>query len=272
MKALVFYQHTRKLSGSTFNMFEYFITILESNPQFKLILLNATQSDVDYYCEIFENRYELGDINYRESIIPMEYKEVIKLNTTLEKVLVLDYGTVNKLRDTLLLPEIIQIAERTEDDAYCFSPSAKNVTIYGEMPFSKWDKYYRMKLAFNRFKKLNKVEQAIYIYSPNNEDKTFIEDLILPKDKKIIFKAESHLSNLFEQFDEYIYYHGNKVIDQHPRLFLECAFYDKKITYINNFGVKDGSYYRYSDLLANGLEHRTLDENDEVVVLFLENQ
>lgn len=265
MKALLFYQHTRKLTGSTFNMFEYYVTILENNPEFKLIMLDATPSDIEYYCDIFENRYDLDDIDYRKNFMGKDFKEIVKLNSTLSKVLVLDYGTVEKLKNILLLPEIVHIAERTEDSKYCFS--SDNVTVYGEMPFSKWDKPYRMKLMFNRFKKLNKVEEAIYVYSPENKDRTFVDDLDLG-DKKILFKAGDHLSNLFENFDEYVYYHGNKVWDQHPRLFLECAYYKKKITYINNFNVKDGSYYRYQDLTELGLENRTLTKDDEIVKLF----
>ena len=267
MKALIFYQHSRRLTGSTFNMFEYYITILENNKDFKLILLNATESDKTHYCKIFENRYNLEDINYTDNIICMEYKSVIKLNKTLNKVLVLDYGTVFKLKEVLIIPQVIHLAERTDEKQYRFETNP-NVIIYGEMPFHKKDVNYRMKLAFNRFKELNQIEEAVYIYSPENKDTSFIKDLNLPN-KKIIFKTDNHLANLFEQFDEYIYYHGNKVWDQHPRLFLECAYYNKKITYINNFNVKDGSYYRYNDLMNQGLHNRTLDEKDEIIQQFI---
>ena len=271
-KALIFYQHSRQLTGSTFNMFEYFITILEHNPDFKLIILNAKQNDkvkdIDYYCNIFENRYDLNDIDYKKNILALDYKDIVKLNRTLKKILVLDYGTVIRIKNLVPLPKIIHLAEKTDDPNYRFS-SKSDVTIYGEMPFHIWDVKYRMKLAFKRFKKLNTVEKAVYIYSPLNEDTSYIKSLNIPKDKRIILKTDNHLANLFEQFDEYIYYHGNKVWDQHPRLFLECAYYNKKITYINNYGVKDGSYYRYHDLMKNGLKNRTLTKDDAIVKLFI---
>jgi hypothetical protein len=77
------------------------------------------------------------------------------------------------------------------------------------------------------------------------------------------------MNNLFEHFDAYIYYHANKWFDVHPRLFLECAFYNKDIHYFNKFNVKDGSYYRYHDLMKYGMEDRHLNEHDEIVKEFI---
>jgi hypothetical protein len=39
--------------------------------------------------------------------------------------------------------------------------------------------------------------------------------------------------------------------------------------YFNNYEIKDGSYYRYKDLLENGLEKRILSKDDEIVQLFI---
>ncbi len=269
MDALLFYHYSRKLTGSTFNAFEYFITILEHNPKFKLIFINSNDIEIDFLCHIFENRYDLKDISYRQNIEYLDFSKIVYLNQVLNNALVLDYGTVWKIKNILKCNHIIHICEKTEDPDYRIPQKLSKVTSYGEMPFVHRDKEYRMKLAFNRFKKLNSVKEAIYINSPFNTDYSFIKDLNLPKDKPVIYKSGNHLSNLFEQFDEYIYYHADKWFDPHPRLFLESAFYNKKISYYNPKNIKDGSYYRYHDLLKNGLNDRTLSKEDEIVKIFI---
>jgi len=269
MDALLFYHFSRKLTGSTFNAFEYYISILEHNPEFKLIFINANDMEIDYLCSIFENRYDLDDIGYRKNIEHMEFCKIVYLNQVLNKALLLDYGTVWKIKSVLKCNHIIQICEKTEDPEYRINGKLAPVTAYGEMPFVHRDKEYRMKLGFNRFKKLKDVKEAVYVNSPFNGDTEFLKTIELPPNKPVIFKSGNHLSNLFEQFDEYIYYHANQWFDPHPRLFLEYAYYGKKITYYNRPNIKDGSYYRYKDLMENGLENRTLDENDEIVRLFI---
>lgn len=268
MDAILFYHFSRKITGSTFNAFEYFITILEHNPNFKFILINASMSDINYFCNIFENRYDLSDISYRDNIITIDFHEIVKLNSVFKRILVLDYTTVYKVKPILRCPMVVHICEKTEDPDYQFGTKLSPVVAYGEMPFAPKDREYRMKLAFNRFRPIGKPDEAVYINSPFCESFDFIKNLELP-DKPVIYKSSTHLKNLFEQFDEYIYYHANKWFDPHPRLFLECAFYGKKISYINNYGIKDGSYYRYNDLMDNGLKDRTLDETDEVVRQFI---
>jgi hypothetical protein len=84
--------------------------------------------------------------------------------------------------------------------------------------------------------------------------------------QKIIQKDKvNHKKNLFEQFTTYIYYHANKWFDPHPRLFLECSFYNKDMLYINSDKVLDGSWYRWHDIQERGIEDRTLTENDDIV-------
>jgi hypothetical protein len=132
------------------------------------------------------------------------------------------------------------------------------------MPFHHRDVDYRMKFLFDRYKPLQNIEPAIYINSPNNDDYLFIKKLNLP-DKKLLYKDRIHVDNLFEKFDEYVYYHANKWFDPHPRMILESAFYGKKIHYYNPHKIKDGSLYRWKDYKENGLKNRNLTREDEIV-------
>jgi len=269
MNALLFVFFSRKLTGSIFNAFEYYLTTLESNPSFCLYFVNISNRDLEYLYSVFENRYDLEGIDYKKNIISVSYKKITHLTFKLNKVLVLDYGTVLSLKKIIIPKEIIVICEKTELEEYRFSLKKPKITYYGEMPFQYRDIPYRMKLGFKWFKKLKHVKEGVYINSPFNNDFSFLKNIPLPKNKPIIFKKDEHLDNLFEHFDEYIYYHADKWFDPHPRLFLESAFYGKKITYYNNFGIKDGSYYRYKDLMENGLKDRTLSKDDEIIKLLI---
>jgi hypothetical protein len=265
--AVVFYVFNTKLTGSTINAFEYFFAILEHNPNIKLILLDATKSHVDSFLSVIRDRYNLGGLSFDENIIRLPLRMLLRRK--FGKALVIDYSTINKTRGLLVAKDLIVICEKkTDDPEYMYNKNLYNVTYYGEMPFQCKDKDYRMKLLLKRFKPINKSKEAIYINSPHNKDRSFIPDLNLP-DKPILFKSRKHKTNLFEQFDTYVYYHANKWFDPHPRLFIECAWYKKDILYFNPFNIKDGSYYRYNDVLKYGVHNRTLTNEDEVVRQFI---
>ena len=77
------------------------------------------------------------------------------------------------------------------------------------------------------------------------------------------------MDNFFEYFNVYIYYHSGNYFDPHPRLPLECTFYNKHVRYFNETNIKDGSYYRFEDLSINGLSNRFLNKDDEIVRQFI---
>jgi hypothetical protein len=135
------------------------------------------------------------------------------------------------------------------------------------MPFHYKDHDYRMKCLFDRYRKLGEVKKGTYVNSPRNSNFDFLHNLVgfnipLPF---IVKSKTKHEENLFEKFTHYLYYHADKWFDPHPRLFLECKFYGKKIFYINPKQIKDGSWFRYKDIEENGLHERTLNKDDEII-------
>ena len=256
----------KPLVGSLFDAFEYFVACYEVNKEIKFVLLGAKKEDVDYYMQIFENRYDLSGLeNIKDNILVIE-KRISLVKYKFENVLVVDYSTIYMTRGLFIPKNLIVITEKyTEDRDYFYRKDLYNVTYYGEMPFYYRDKDYRMKFLFNRFRKLKDVKEGIYISAPEAVSMSFVSELKLP-DKPLLFKTRrKHLENMFEQFDTYVYYHCNEWFDPHPRLMHECYFYNKDLHYFNIHDVKDGSYYRYNDLMKTGIENRTLDENDEIV-------
>jgi len=252
--------HNLHLTGVPINNLEYFFTIFEYNPDFKFIMLNAHESVKQDLIKVAENRYYLDDLKgYQDNIICMKMADLLKFR--LGRVLVTDILTLLKTKDVLRFFWMHYLVEEDYDFPYRY------VTKYAEMPFHK-GKRYRMKMLFNRFRMLNSVDKGIYINSPKNFDFSFLKYLDLP-DKPIVYKSRSHLENMFEKFDTYLYWHANRWFDPSPRMFAECYFYNKKILYYNHDNIKDGSWYRYNDLMENGLSGRILGKNDELVQEFI---
>jgi len=264
----IIYYRLPFVNGALIDAFEYYITMLDYNPSVKFIMMDSINGlGLKYILDMFENKYELDNIDWKKNIITISKSDLIKYK--FNRVLILDSLTIYNTRGLLRVNKIYSISDnKTNTFQYMYNKNLYDVTYYGEMPFEYRDIEYKMKFAFNRYKPLRKVEPGIYINSPDNPDRSFLEKLDLP-DKPLIFKAKLHLNNLFEQFDEYLYWHANTWFDPHPRLLLESAFYGKKIHYYNEPGVEDGSWYRYLDWKENGIENRTLDDNDEIVRLFL---
>lgn len=267
MNGIIYYSPEKIINGATIDAFEYFFVILKHNPNMYFILISPSKYYRDYFISVMDNRYNIEIPNWKDKVKSIKINELIRFK--FNKVIVLDFWTIKHIRGLLSANEVIVISDKhTENSDFMFSKELYNVTYYGEMPFEYRDKKYKIKLLFDKFKPVKKCASAIFINSPRNDDFSFIKDLDLP-DKPIIFKTENHKENLFELFDTYVYYHADKWFDPHPRLFLECAYYEKEILYFNEPGIKDGSYYRYNDLMENGLKDRFLNEDDEIVRKFI---
>lgn len=268
MNAVIFYvSRDSRLTGSTINAIEYFLAGYEYNKNLKLILVDAKKVFKEKILNIIRDRYELECLDDFYNNI-LRIKRFKLLNLKLDRVLILDYFTILKTKGILNVKKILVISEKyTDDENFFFDKGIYNVTYYGEMPFHYKDIDYRMKCLFDRYKPLRWEEQGTFVNAPYYDNYDEIELLfkdILPS--PMFFKHKhKHKQNLFETFTHYLYYHADKWFDPHPRLFLECTFYDKEITYYNPKLIKDGSWYRYKDIKENGIKDRKLSKDDEII-------
>lgn len=263
------------INGAIIDVFEYYFAILEHNKDIKLFLIDFNDEFANFLISLMEERYYLDDLKWKENIVRIKRFNII--NYHFERVLVIDYSTINRLRGILkaenldVITEITVISDLyTDKPEYMFRKDLYNVTYYGEMPFVYKDNQYKMKLLFDRFKPLEQVREGYYIHSPkNNQAEKLVRQLGLNSNVDVYFKQESHMKNFFEYFNTYVYYHCGNYFDPHPRLPLEAKFYEKQLFYYNHGKTKDGSYYRFEDLRENGLDGRTLTKNDEIVRQFI---
>lgn len=265
------------INGAIIDAFEYYIAILEYNPDFKLFMPGFTKPYLEFLKSIFQERYYLDDLKWEDNIVLLSSKGTMRYK--FDKVLILDYGSISRLKGILVSKEIIILSDLyTDTEEFMFRKDLYNTTFYGEMPFVYKDYQYTMKMLFDRYKPLNKIQRGYYITAPTElngpglseiEKERIKNEVCFREGAPIYFKKEEHMSNLFEYFDIYIYYHLNRYFDPRSRLPVESLFYGKQIKYINKHNVKDGSYYRFCDLKENGISNRILNKDDEVVRLFI---
>lgn len=268
MNAVIFYvTPTFRLTGSTINALEYFIEAHNHNKQIHLVLVNGTPRFKKNLKKLAKERYDgMGFFNgIFGNIISIRKSNMVAYK--FETALVLDYMTIRETKGILNADKIIVISEKhTADPTYFYDKNLYNVEYYGEMPFHYKDHDYRMKCLFDMYKPLNKVREGTYINSPKNDMLNL--QLLNPYDLPVpyLFKSKTDPEeNLFEQFTHYVYYHADKWFDPHPRLFLECKFYEKEMAYVNPMDRQDGSWYRWKDIQKNGLKDRTLSKDDDII-------
>lgn len=274
MNAVLFNQNQR-LVGSLIDAIEYYLYMFLYNKDNYLIFPGDNPEYKDMVLNLIKNRYDIyPDNGYENNILTVSHKDLLT-KFKFEKCLILDWGSIPRLKCRFRAKELIVISELfTEDKKFFFDKEKYHATYYSEMPFVYSDKFHNMKFLFEFYSKFEQKGDLIYINSPENDIqndpniqnylmKNFPNKQILSKDRK------KHKNNLFEHFDTYLYYHANKYFDPHPRLFHECFFYGKEIYFENPDEAKDGAYERYNDLMKNGLENRYFSKDDEVIRLFI---
>lgn len=268
MDALVY--TAKKLSGSLIDAFEYYIAIFQHNKNFHLLFVGDKLGAMDWngLYSIIKERYDLGDLDWEKNIKFLKKRNDLLFHK-LNKALIIDWGTIPRIKGLLSANKTIVIPEFVTDEIY-LSKRIYNAEYWGEMPFVYRDREYKMKFLFDRYKPLTKEEEGIFVSAPNHENVENDEYIKPYLTKNWFRKLVNHQDGFFEKFDTFIYYHSDRYLDPHPRLIHESWFFGKKVIYLNPYEVKDGSWYRYQDLIDNGLEDRYLNKNDEIVREFID--
>lgn len=270
MKAIIFCNYINKINGAVIDSIEYYLAILENNKDFKFLIINYNNTFKKAITQIINERYFLDDLNWESNIVNLKKNELLRIK--FDDVLILDYGTINKVRGLINLrnnkSKIYILSDlKTDEKEFTIDKKAYPngcVNYYGEMPFVYKDFQYNMKFLFDRYKPLKKCDDKFFIHSPESVDYSFLKSSGISKDL-CVFKTGIHKNNLFELFNIFWYYHAAKWWDPRPRLMHESYFYEKAIIYTNIPKWKDGSYYRHKDLNDNGIKNRYLNKNDEIV-------
>lgn len=251
-------QPYHKLNGTLFDVFEYYICMLENNVPVFLIIIGDKK--FHKFFEIFEEKYNIDDIKWKDSIIYLDSKAQL-LKYKFNKVLMFDYTTIAYCHDVLDYKNLYIITNKIN------YKRIENATYFTELwNVIYYDVKYKCKFLFDRYKEIKNSDNMLFVNVLGNID------IKKYTNKDYITKKDTHYKNFFSSFNEYLYITDGSIFDCHPRLFHECYFYNKKIEYINTSNNKDGAYYRYIDLMKNGLDDRHLNSSDEIIKLFLEER
>lgn len=259
---------TSIVNDSILNAFEYYIAIKKYiNPDIKLYLFDFSQSQAGFLIGFFESRYINLPKKWKENLVILDGYYPDDLNLLIRKGLILDLYTYSVISSWVEDIELTVISENL--DRCKGSISRKNVEYFAEMS-TDFGRTYSMKMLLDHIKPPEKAAPNILIASSkySQDRKTnFIKELSLPS-KPIIFKSNKGIPDLFEKYNELVYHKSPDIWDSYPRIMHESAYFNKKITYMNNTSIQDGSHYRYEDLISNGTHARLFSENDPVLQRF----
>lgn len=233
------------LNGALVDAIEYYLYSKSINKDIKLVFIeHPNYFNVRTVIKnIIDERYNLG-FDWADGVV--YWNSHIKLiENRYDNILVFDYTTLEHvpiMRGTKI--HILYDHEPSKKRLYNILNMHDHIRIYNEMPFGIGEKYY-MKFAFSLYKPLTTSTETSFI------DK---------KEGRIVME---HKKGLFD-FGIYEYIHDG-TFDRRPRMIIEASFYNKQIIYDNKQNTRDGSYYRFHDLKMNGVDHRFLTPDDEII-------
>jgi len=279
MKNIIFYEFW-SINGSFIDVLDYYIFMKCNNIKIELNILTYNSDIKNIIKNIISDRYNINNFDI-DKIKILKKNDHIRIQC--DKVLLFDWGSI---KHTLFkYNKLIYVYEYCENNKMVdILYNKKNVSFFNEMKFGIGNKYIN-KINFKNMKKIKTKQDRNIGYinclskgTPEVIKKILKEynfDKLIITTKSSVFDNipntqifKTHPKDFFELFDTYIYYHDGVYFDPRPRLFHECIFYNKKIIYINENNIKDGSYYRYNDAIKNGYKHRILTEDDEIIKLF----
>lgn len=238
--------NNRKIDGSIINAFEYFYTLYELKIPIELLIY--TTYNINELINFLKAKYNI-DYKCLELIKPLKNPELLTGKT----LLVDGYSVEN-------LPQ--KISKRSEILAI---PGYKHVNNPNVKYFRVFDflfdsgpnvQNYNQALRLDLFKYC-KPQSGIFVNSPHNPG------IFYESHKKIYRREDLQCPNMYQYFDEMVYIQNSEIVDRKPRSFWECQYFGIPYTYIFK-GIKDGSYFRYSDY--NIIK---MDENDLIIKEFL---
>ena len=270
-------------NGYIIDSYEYFVAMKELGCNIKMGLLNSSSRQFSELSQIIDDRYDLPK-SYMDDIYPITKIDLMMEDYDNVLLPSANIDTLKHINQFIKQKNVYTILGQDEQ--------FDNVQIFNEFPFHG-DINYKMKFLLHRFKKLDYCESFAYTNFINKLKFTELElqraiDLLktnqkllvsvknyqqipfLKDYKKYVEVIIGHPTNFFSLFDTYIYIHNGHYFDPSPRLFVESKFYNKDIIYINDYDIKDGSYYRYHDVMTNGINDRYFTKDDPLIQKFLE--
>lgn len=252
----------KKINGTLFYSFEYFLFLKNYIPDIKLFLINTDENDILLFKEIFKDKYSfnhcyLDDIIFLSKFIPFLQYEINKL-------IILDIHSYTRIRDFLGKTKKVFVYSNEEHNFL----NDKNTIFYGWYDYQNFHKKTRIKLYKEVHKTFNIKGNKIFVTSSNANNSDILRILKLDNNETYTKELNSHNSNMFEHINKMIYWHsGNR--DTNNRAIVESYIHNIPLVVYFNENFNDSIFERTEAINNGRLSEMFIDENDILIQDFL---
>lgn len=265
MNAILYHSNKhKKINGTLFYCFEYFVYLKKSLPNLKYILLNTSDEDLEWFKSIFIEKYNF-DESFLNDIINLE-KLVTFVNLNVENLMILDIHSYNIVKDFTGKVKNVFVYS---NESHNYVDKKDNHQFYGFYDYQNFNYKTRIKLYKDIHKTFEKHGNKIFISSLNPDLNLMISKLKLNREDVFVKEMNSHNKNLFESIYKLIYWHSGNA-DTNNRALPEAVIHDLELEVHLNGYENDSIKERYN-LIKTGKESELwLDDSDILLKDFLD--
>lgn len=270
------------ICGHIYEVIDYYFFLKD---YYRVGILLAEDIDLDRLIKLVEDKYEVdqNDIDLlRENTVVCNRPLIVRGNN----ILFTDGGVKYLKQINLFFNKIFyfacgefEVSENQNPNVFILQDERIYKPCYNGINYVK-------KILFSKYKKISEVATGVSLLYGTSSCRniptemyrdlleTYPKNFICLADKKNQLKELSErlvfpdmpVSNLFEEFDTYIYTPVVRKFDCSPRFIAECRFYNKKVIFYKiDYWDKDrGLYWRNWDV-ENNFESLNLSADDSIL-------
>ena len=259
MNAVLYHSHDyKKINGTLFYCFEYFVFLKQFLPDIKYVLMNTDETDLELFLSVFRDKY-VFDESFLDDIIPLKkYTDFIRLGVS--NIMTLDVKTY-----TIMSPFMGKACSVSaySNDIHGFVGKKPHHTFYGYYDYQPCDIKTRLKLYKDIHRLYGDRGDKIFVSTPSIGNNIVLGKLGLKKEDVYFKTGNTHHTNLFKNIGSIIYYHTGH--DRNNRVVVEAYIHDIPIT-IHYNGYDNDSVKERHDLICHGDPKVLFLSDDDVMI------
>lgn len=263
MNAILYHSNShKKINGTLFYCFEYFIFLKQYLPDIKYFLINTDLDDLELFKSVFREKYTFDD-SFLDDIIPLKkYTDFLRL--PVENLMVLDVNSYGKLSPFTGKVKSIRVYS---NDNHKFLNKKSSHTFYGWYEYQDYNKPTRLKLYKDIHRTYETTGDKTFISSPLTDCMSIIDRVGLDEKDVFIKQGNAHNASLFESINKIIYWHTGK--DTNNRIVVEAYIHDIPLQVYYNGYLNDSIKERCDVIESGNIEDLFLDDTDIMIKDFV---
>jgi len=264
MSAVVYHSNDhKKINGTLFYCFEYYVLLKRYIPGLQYILLNTSDEDLQWMKSIFIEKYNFDHAYLNDITNLTRLTDFVRLSV--DNVLILDIHTYSRVKDFLGKARSVRVYSNEEHNYLNAKP---HHVFYGFYDYQTFNKKTRIKLYADIHKRFPNKRNKVFVTSLNADNDYIVNQLGLDPSKVFVKNLNSHNENMYEQVGEMIYWHSSHT-DTNNRAIVEAYIHDIPLTIHFNGHYHDSIYERSNTIANGGLQEMFLDQSDILIQDFI---